>query len=338
MASLRSLLSTVIPGRVIDDVQLPPGCQHIFQATCHQCQQQSYQETCCYTWIVPTGVTRATFEIWGGGGAGAGGRCCGYGPPGGSGAYSKKAITVVPAACYQLFLGAATDCSDGQCGCRGCKTYVVGTNLTNFCADGGMSGCWTCTPTTCCQAVCTCGSAGVTATMLNSTITGTTLTVGSVSAGTVAVGMKLTGTGVTVDTTIVSGSALSWTVDRTQTVTTTTITGTTFDMAKAYGGDINMDGVRGCFWVSCLDNSCWNKHFIAYPAGLVNTCGGVAMIGSRGSSYQNFETCMAASSTGYAYMSSQYVPGVGGATSHPTGGTCTCGVPGRPGLIRITYS
>jgi hypothetical protein len=338
MPSLRSLLSVVIPGRTIDDVQLPPGCQHIFQVTCWTCQQQSYQETCCLTWIVPTGVTRATFELWGGGGSGGGGRCCGYGPPGGSGAYAKKAISVTAGGCYQMFIGAATDCSSGQCGCRGCTTWVVGTGLTNLCAEGGMSGCWFCTPTTCCQAVCTCGSAGPTATMTNSTITGFTLTVGSVSAGTIVEGMKLTGTGVAADTTILSGSALTWTVDRTQTVTTTTITGTSSLQALAYGGDTNMPGVRGCFWVSCLDNSCWNKHFVPYPAGLVNTCGGTASIGSRGSSFQDFEQCIAGSSIGYAYMASQYVPGLGGTTSHVTGGTCTCGIPGRPGLIRVTYT
>ena len=338
MTSLRSLLATTVPGKQISDIQLPPGCQHIFQATCWTCRQQDYQETCCYSWIVPTGVTNATFEIWGGGGGGGGARCCGYGPPGGAGAYSKKTVSVTAADCYQLFLAPATDCSSDACGCRGCTTYVVGTGLSNFCAEGGMSGCWTCSPTTCCQAVCTCGSTGLTATMINSTISGTTLTVGSVSAGIITVGMKLTGTGVTTDTTILSGSALSWTVDRSQTVTTTTITGTTSDMAKAYGGDNNMDGVRGCFWVSCLDNSCWNKQFVPYPPGIVNVCGGVAAIGSRGSTYQNFEQCLAASATDYAYMSSQYVPGVGGLTTHVTGGTCACGTPGRPGLIRITYS
>jgi hypothetical protein len=116
------------------------------------------------------------------------------------------------------------------------------------------------------------------------------------------------------------------------------ITGTSTIQAQAYGGDINMPGVRGCFWVSCLDNSCWNKHYVPYPAGLVNTCGGTASIGSRGSTYQNFEQCIAGSAIGYAYMTSQYVPGLGGTTSHVTGGTCTCGVPGRPGLIRVTYS
>lgn len=336
MASLRSLLSTTVPGKVIENIQLPPGCQHIFQATCWTCLQADWQEICCYAWIVPTGVTQATFEIWGGGGAGAGGRCCGYGPPGGSGAYAKKAIPVTAGTCYQLFVAPATQCSDGQCGCRGCTTYVVGTGLTNFCAEGGMSGCFFCAPSVCCQSVCTCGTSGATATFTGS-ISGTALTVTEVTSGTIASGMKLTGTGVTADTTILSGTGTSWVVDRTQTTATTTITGTTFNMAMAYGGDENIPGVRGCLWVSCLDNSCWTKQIVPYPAGLVNKCGGVAMVGSRGSTYQDFEQCIAGSSTSWAYMTSQYVPGLGGTTAHLTGGTCACGVPGRPGLIRITY-
>jgi len=341
MTTLRSLLSTTVPGKSFETIQLPDGCQHIFQSTCHQCFQDSYQENCCYTWIVPSGVSQATFEIWGGGGAGGGGRCCGYGPPGGSGAFSKKAITVAPGSCYELFNAPATSCSDAQIGCRGCTTWVVGTGLTNFCAEGGASGCFNFSPqgpTQCCQSVCTCGIAGLTATMGASTITGTTLTIGTVNAGIVTAGMKLTGTGVTADTTIISGSALSWTVDRSQTVTSTTITGTESIQALAYGGDINYQGVRGCYWVNCIDNNCNNKAFVAYPAGLVNALGGVSVIGTRGNNYLDFEMCQAASATGWAFSQAQYVPGVGGLTPMLCGGTCACGTPGRPGLIRITYS
>lgn len=336
MPSLRSLLSTPVPAKVIEDVQLPDGCQHIFQATCWTCQVGGYQEICCLTWIVPNGVTCATFELWGGGGAGGGGRCCGWGPPGGSGAYAKKAISVAQGQCYQMFIGPGTDCSDGQCGCRGCHTWVVGPNLTNLCAEGGMSGCWYCTGA-CCQAACTCGVAGATATMLNATITGTTLNIGSVSAGTVALNMKLTGTGVAADTTIIAGSGLTWTVDRTQTVTATTITGTTYDMNKAYGGDINMPGVRGCMWVVCVDNTCWNKHYVPYPAGLVNQCGGVAVVGHRGNVFPDYEQCIAGSTLNFSHMRSQYVPGLGGTTPSNWSGNCYCGKSGMPGMIRVTY-
>lgn len=76
---------------------------------------------------------------------------------------------------------------------------------------------------------------GTAAVMATSSISGTTLTVGSVSSGTIIAGQVLTGTGVTAGTYIVSGSGLSWTVSTSQTVASTTITGTayTFTISQA---------------------------------------------------------------------------------------------------------
>ena len=69
---------------------------------------------------------------------------------------------------------------------------------------------------------------GTPAVMATSSISGTTLTVGSVSSGTIIAGMVLTGTGVTAGTYIVSGSGSTWTVSASQTVSSTTITGTAY--------------------------------------------------------------------------------------------------------------
>jgi hypothetical protein len=76
---------------------------------------------------------------------------------------------------------------------------------------------------------------GTPAVMATSSISGTTLTVGSLSSGTIIAGMVLTGTGVTAGTYIVSGSGSSWTVSTSQTVASTTITGTayTFTISQA---------------------------------------------------------------------------------------------------------
>jgi len=76
---------------------------------------------------------------------------------------------------------------------------------------------------------------GTPAVMNTSTISGTTLTVGSLASGTIIAGMVLTGTGVTAGTYIVSGSGSSWTVSTSQTVSSTTITGTayTFTISQA---------------------------------------------------------------------------------------------------------
>lgn len=69
------------------------------------------------------------------------------------------------------------------------------------------------------------------AVLLNSDISGTTLTVGTLQSGTIAVGMTLTGTGVSAGTYItahISGSenGSTWRVNQSQTVASTTITGT----------------------------------------------------------------------------------------------------------------
>jgi hypothetical protein len=69
---------------------------------------------------------------------------------------------------------------------------------------------------------------GTAAVMNTSTISGTTLTVGTLASGTIIAGMVLTGTGVTAGTYIVSGSGSSWTVSTSQTVASTTITGTAY--------------------------------------------------------------------------------------------------------------
>ena len=96
---------------------------------------------------------------------------------------------------------------------------VQGTGLTNFPDTYATSSVTTGTP----------------AVMATSSISGTTLTVGSVSSGTIIAGQVLTGTGVTAGTYIVSGSGLSWVVSTSQTVASTTITGTayTFTISQA---------------------------------------------------------------------------------------------------------
>lgn len=105
--------------------------------------------TACTTWIVPADTTCATFEIWGGGGAGAPTCCCMCygGEPGSGGAYSMKTIPVTPGASYSFVVGCggcANECwyNSNACGCGGGTTYVTGTGLTNFCAEGGFGGRW----------------------------------------------------------------------------------------------------------------------------------------------------------------------------------------------------
>ncbi len=125
-------------------------------------------------WVVPPGVTTATFHLWGAGGSGAAGICCTQGLNGASGAYAYKKISVTPGDRYVLCTGTlcgrnctgsganftwncpnpADHCTAGDnpgisittaaCmiigGCRGSKVYVLGNNLTNLCAEGGAGG------------------------------------------------------------------------------------------------------------------------------------------------------------------------------------------------------
>jgi hypothetical protein len=105
-------------------------------------------------WVVPTGVTKAKFEIWGGGGNGSPANCCMYGPNGGSGAYAYKEINVTAGdvytmcacnLCQQFCCMNGGSCDPGTIGtfmfgCRGSNAGITGNGLTNFCAEGGNGG------------------------------------------------------------------------------------------------------------------------------------------------------------------------------------------------------
>jgi hypothetical protein len=100
-------------------------------------------------WTVPEGVTCATFEIWGAGGAGSPSCCCTcyFGSPGAGGGYSMKTIPVTPGTAYAITVGQG-GCGNmcyyngNACGCCGFPSYVTGGSLTNFCAVGGQGGAW----------------------------------------------------------------------------------------------------------------------------------------------------------------------------------------------------
>lgn len=103
----------------------------------------SWESTCygLFCWTVPSGVTSAKFEIWGGGGGGAGMCCCAGGQPGGSGAYASKLISVTAGSVYCANVaGYCHCCTSSSIGIRGQSTFVLGSGLNNFCAEGGTPG------------------------------------------------------------------------------------------------------------------------------------------------------------------------------------------------------
>ena len=94
------------------------------------------------TWTVPTGVTKARFELWGAGAGSQGSNCCGHGPTGNSGSYASVCMPVTPGQAYVLCAGAASSvvaCCEVSCNIDGAPSFVTGAGLTNFCAMGGCS-------------------------------------------------------------------------------------------------------------------------------------------------------------------------------------------------------
>lgn len=95
----------------------------------------------CCQWIVPGGVTCARFQIWGAGGGSGAAACCAGSPFGSTGAYASVIIPVTAGQSYTLCAGCALACYP----CRfaqgrypGCPSWVQGTGLNNFCAEGGQ--------------------------------------------------------------------------------------------------------------------------------------------------------------------------------------------------------
>jgi hypothetical protein len=120
--------------------------------SCHACANaggccEQANGRCCL-WTVPDGVTKVTFEIWSGGGGGAGHtccNCCSFAIGGAGGNYATKTITTTPGCTYTVCAGGAWPCNKSHtCGAgMGCRSYVTGYNLSNFCAVGGCGG-WMC--------------------------------------------------------------------------------------------------------------------------------------------------------------------------------------------------
>ena len=104
------------------------------------------------TWTVPPGITCATFELWGPGGAG-GARCCcdcyHQGAGGTGGGFAAMSLAVTPGTVYTLNIGqgGANDATNQTCVHSAClgpggnsKTYVTGSGITYLCAHPGTGG------------------------------------------------------------------------------------------------------------------------------------------------------------------------------------------------------
>jgi hypothetical protein len=153
MASLRTLLGKGSTESLTSGPQ-PAWLEGDYESMnfinrCSQRHDTDYGKSCFCPWCLPSGVTFVEMSMWGGGGGGAGSGSCGcnFGWPGGSGAYIKKSfsdseVAAAAGTCYCMCVSPASCCSPSEtCGYRGCRSYIVGSGLTNFCAEGGMPGC-----------------------------------------------------------------------------------------------------------------------------------------------------------------------------------------------------
>jgi len=157
-SSYKKIVQEQVQDGIVSDTKLQTGAGmnrgvfYVFSARAMQCQHCSNNGGCCCQacgrccqWTVPSNVSTVQFEIWSGGGGGPGNTCCDcfYRATGGAGGgYAQKTVETTPGCTYTICAGgswrcnAAHTCSAGQ----GCKSYVNGYNLSNFCVVGGCGG------------------------------------------------------------------------------------------------------------------------------------------------------------------------------------------------------
>ena len=291
-----------------------------------------------WDWIVPAGVSQATFHIWGGGGMGAPAYCCMSGVSGGSGAYAYKTVSVTPGDCYRTcFEGYIRYCCTnhnisgaGQTdqpipyllhGTRGMKAYVTGTGLTNFCAEGGNPG------------VTRCGC-GWGQDMQNN-----------------QVAVQHPG----------NQCCQLWKICHVVQRRTIDSDNDRYAVAKYYGADGGSKGMYACWRGSCCRgadqnaNRCGDRWIIPFPGGLTPNkwapYGDIELPSVHGG-HLHLKNCQIIftphgdwpamqRSQWLGYMCNEYASGqvgVGGLSATACGGGCCCGSPGGVPHLRIEYS
>lgn len=96
----------------------------------------------CCCWIVPSGTTWATFEMYGSGGDGSGACCCmGPSSSGGTGHYVVKTVQTSGIAYFNICVGMSGCCNTPMAGTCGFPSYVTNPAGTTIgCAPGGIGG------------------------------------------------------------------------------------------------------------------------------------------------------------------------------------------------------
>jgi len=156
--SYKKISTTQLPDNEITSDMLQLGAANkyssfwVYSARGLRCGECSNNGGCvcqacgmCCQWTVPDKVYSVQFEIWSGGGGGPGmtcSNCCSYAFGGAGGNYAVKQIRTVPGCQYTICAGGSWRCSKSHT-CTagmGCKSYITGYNLSNFCVVGGCGG------------------------------------------------------------------------------------------------------------------------------------------------------------------------------------------------------
>ncbi len=150
MSSLRDLLD--VPSTDVVPIQTyMGGGQHQIYYRGNMCWQ--FESSYNYDWqrirwCVPNQcICRVKFEMWGGGGGGSGTCCCSIAWSGHSGQYSActvcaavQSVSQLDGCCYDICVANGTCRYPSGGGFDGCKSYITGPGLSDFCACGGCHG------------------------------------------------------------------------------------------------------------------------------------------------------------------------------------------------------
>jgi hypothetical protein len=139
-----------------DKLEIGAGNQYcsfwVYSGRGFNCQECSNAGGCvcqacgrCCRWTVPNNVSSVQFEIWSGGGGGAGMtccNCCSYAFGGAGGNYATRTVSTAPGCTYTICAGGSWRCSKSHTcdASMGCKSFVTGFGLSNFCTVGGCGG------------------------------------------------------------------------------------------------------------------------------------------------------------------------------------------------------
>ena len=105
------------------------------------CAADSYSSATC-SWVVPAGVTKAQFQLWGAGGVTNQVCCCSVTPFGVSGAYQLVTMNVTPG--ETIVLNSGCNCSNNNSqscinACGSSSSYICKASEFTFFASGGFS-------------------------------------------------------------------------------------------------------------------------------------------------------------------------------------------------------